>query len=110
MEKTKLALIPLVFFSFSFCHALTKLETSSHQKMVIFQKIKLPGKEESQLKKRLVAPVQSEFLQKTKTDILSFPLFPPPVVSKDVQRNGTIVKSESHLHVSDSCSGARETV
>lgn len=67
----------------------------------------MPGKEESLLKKRLTASVQSDFLQKIKTNILSFPLFPPPVVSKVVQRNGTIVKSESHLHVLDSCSSVQ---
>lgn len=49
------------------------------------------------------------FSQKIETDVLSFSPFPPPVVSKDVQRNGTIVKSKSHLHVSDSCSSEQET-
>lgn len=79
--------------------------------MRIFQKLQLRGKKrESQLQNTLKAPVQSKCLQKNKTGIRIFPCFPPPVVSKDVQRNGTIVKSESHLHELDSCSSARETV
>lgn len=118
MEQSQLAPIPLVpLFSVS----LFLLLLSPHRIRNIFptkKTVNIPKKmqcncrgrekKKSQVKKRLIAPVRSEFLQKTKTDILSFPPFPPPVVSKDVQRNGTIVKSESHLHVSDSCSGARE--
>lgn len=49
--------------------------------------------------------MQSGSLQRTQTDILSFLPCPPPVLSKDVQGNGTIVKSASHLHVSNSCGG-----
>lgn len=54
---------------------------------------------DSFLRKRLKTPVQTGFLQKIKADILSFPPFTPPVVSKDIQRNETIVKSAAHLHV-----------
>lgn len=41
---------------------------------------------------------------------MRFSLFAPAGISKHVQRNGTIVTSKSHLHVSESRSGAQETV